>query len=71
VVLSVQDTVEKAITTMSRGGYRHLPIVDQQGRPVGIVRVKQIIHYLVEHFPAAIYTLPPTPNLATKEREGA
>jgi CBS domain-containing protein len=71
VVLSIQDTVEKAIITMSRGGYRRLPIVDQQGRPVGIVRVKQILHYLVEHFPAAIYTLPPNPNVATKEREGA
>ena len=71
VVLSNRDTVGKAIATMSRGGYRRLPIVDESGRPIGIVRVKQILHYLVQHFPAAIYTLPPSPDVATKEREGA
>jgi CBS domain-containing protein len=71
VVLSSQDSVGKAIATMSRGGYRRLPIVDERGRPIGIVRVKQILHYLVQHFPAAIYNLPPSPDHATKEREGA
>jgi CBS domain-containing protein len=71
VVLSRTDSVGKAIATMSQGGYRRLPIVDEHGRPIGIVRVKQILHYLVQHFPAVIYTLPPGPDLATKEREGA
>jgi CBS domain-containing protein len=71
VVLSSTDTVATAIATMSRGGYRRLPIVDAQRRPVGIVRVKQILHYLVQHFPAAIYTLPPSPDPTTKAREGA
>lgn len=71
VVLSKHDTVGKAIATMSRGGYRRLPIVDEGGHPIGIVRVKQILHYLVQHFPAAIYNLPPSPDVATKDREGA
>lgn len=71
VVLAKTDTVAKAIATMSRGGYRRLPIVDEHGRPVGIVRVRQILNYLVQHFPAAIYNLPPSPDLAAKDREGA
>jgi CBS domain-containing protein len=64
-------TVGEAIRTMSEGGYRHLPIVDHQERPTGVVAVHGIVHYLVDHFPATVYNLPPNPNDATKEREGA
>jgi len=71
VVLGARDTVGKAITMMAQGGYRRLPIVDDQGRPTGIVTVEGIMHYLVEHFPAVIYNLPPEPHHAIHEREGA
>ena len=71
VVVSPEDSVGDAIAKMSRGGYRRLPIVDRDGVPTGVLSVRQILRYLVEHFPTAIYTLPPTPNEATKDREGA
>lgn len=58
-----------AIRTMSVGGYRQLPVVDEQGRPCGLVKVKGIVHYLVEHFPQAVYNLPP--KLQLQGREGA
>ena len=35
-----------------QGGYRHLPIVDEAGVPIGIAAVRGIVHYLVDHFPA-------------------
>lgn len=71
VTLTRDNTVGEAIAKMSRGGYRRLPVVDEHGRPLGVQHVPHILHYLVDHFPAVIYTLPPTPNQATKEREGA
>ncbi len=71
VLLRARDTVGKAITIMAQGGYRRLPIVDDQGRPTGIITVEGIMHYLVEHFPAVIYNLPPEPHHFTQEREGA
>jgi signal-transduction protein with cAMP-binding, CBS, and nucleotidyltransferase domain len=71
VVLRARDTVGKAITMMAHGGYRRLPIVDDQGRPTGIVTVEGIMHYLVEHFAAVIYNLPPEPHHSTTQREGA
>ena len=71
VVVSPEDSVGDAISKMSRGGYRRLPIVNRDGVPTGVLSVRQILRYLVEHFPTAIYTLPPTPNEATKDREGA
>jgi CBS domain-containing protein len=56
---------------MQEGGYRHLPVVNEVGRPVGVLSVKQIVHYLVEHFPTTIYNLPPDPTVIPQEREGA
>jgi CBS domain-containing protein len=64
-------TVGEAIRTMSEGGYRHLPMVDAQGRPTGVVAVHGIVHFLVDHFPETVYNLPPNPKAATKDREGA
>lgn len=71
VVLRPSDTVGRAIAMMTRGGYRRLPIVDDRGRPIGMVRVHGILRYLVEHFPATIHNLPPEPHHATQQREGA
>ncbi len=69
-VLHSGETVGAAIRQMTEGGYRRLPIVDSQNRPVGMVRVSHIVHYLVEHFPSAVYNLPPSPDPALLEREG-
>jgi CBS domain-containing protein len=64
-------TVGQAIAVMSEGGYRHLPIVDDAGKPTGVLAVHGIVHYLVDHFPATVYNLPPDPKAAPREREGA
>jgi CBS domain-containing protein len=64
-------TVGEAIRVMSDGGYRHLPIIDRQGKPTGVVAVHGIVHYLVDHFPETVYNLPPDPKAAPRAREGA
>jgi predicted transcriptional regulator len=71
VVLPATASVGAAIDLMSQRGLRHLPIVDEQGTPQGVVAVGGIVHYLVEHFPQAIYTLPPEPGKRYMQREGA
>jgi len=63
-------TVQQAIEVMS-GGFRHLPVVDDDGRPVGVLSIKDVVHYLVEYFPAKVYNLPPTPDSVQPAREGA
>jgi CBS domain-containing protein len=64
-------TVGEAIRVMAEGGYRHLPIVDGDGKPTGMVAVHGIVHYLVDHFPETVYNLPPDPKAAPRAREGA
>ncbi len=71
VALAEHDTVGEAITKMADGGYRRLPIVDADGRPVGFLKVGSILHFLVDQFPATVYNLPPAPHHSTEAREGA
>jgi signal-transduction protein with cAMP-binding, CBS, and nucleotidyltransferase domain len=71
VAVQPRDPITMAIKRMFRGGYRHLPVVLDDGRPVGILSVKRIVHYLVEHFPAAVYNLPPDPQAVPNKPEGA
>ncbi len=70
VTVHPKDSIGTAIKRMQKGGYRHLPVV-VDGKPVGVLSVKRIIHYLVEHFPEAVYNLPPDPDAIQHEREGA
>jgi CBS domain-containing protein len=71
VAVHPKDSIHAAVRRMEEGGYRHLPVVNDAGRPVGILSAKRIVHYLVEHFPATIYNLPPDPGVVPREREGA
>ena len=64
-------TVAEAIRVMADGAFRHLPMVEPDGKPIGVLAVHGIVHYLVEHFPETVYNLPPEPNATTREREGA
>jgi CBS domain-containing protein len=71
VVVHKKEPISSAIRRMEEGGYRHLPVVDEGGRVVGLLSVKRIVHYLAEHFPATIFNLPPDPGLVQQDREGA
>ncbi len=70
--LALDDPIVWALNRMSVGGYRHVPLVDGDGRPVGILSVKDIVHYIVALFPNEVLTLPPDPTRAQTwfERDG-
>jgi CBS domain-containing protein len=68
VSVSGLESIRTAIEKMQNGGYRHLPIVDSENRPVGILNVKQIIRYVVEHFPHVVYNQ--SPNTGWLDLEG-
>jgi CBS domain-containing protein len=71
VTVSPTAPIGHAVRLMVDGGYRHLPVVDDGGRPVGVLSVKRIVHYLVEHYPYTVYNLPPDPGAFPLEAEGA
>lgn len=71
-VLQPDDPIVYALHHMAVGGYRHVPLVDDSGRPVGILSVKEIVHYVVSFFVADVLTLPPDParGLDWRARDG-
>jgi CBS domain-containing protein len=65
------DEIAYVVKAMSIGGYRHVPIVNDKNEPVGMVSVKDIIRFVVDHFAEEIMNLPPAPIRKASEREGA
>jgi CBS domain-containing protein len=69
--LRLEQTVRDAIVLFADGRYRNVPLVDEDGRVVGIVRQQDILKYLAEAFPEELLNLPPRPHQRMKESEGA
>ena len=71
ITVQPSEIIAVALKTMRNGGLRHIPVVDGDGVPVGILSIKHIVHYLADHFPEAVYNLPPEPDQTATQREGA
>jgi len=69
--LGREASVEDAINAMSRGGYRHIPVVDDDGTLVTCVSAMQIMTFITEHFPRDVRNLPPQAGQKMKSPEGA
>jgi len=62
--LAPKDPVAYALNKMSVGRFRHVPLVDEAGRPAGMVTAGDLLDFLVELCPEEILNLPPEPRLA-------
>jgi CBS domain-containing protein len=56
--LSLRSTVASALNMMSVGGFRHIPVVDDEYRPALTIRVRDVVEFIVEAFPREILNLP-------------
>ena len=65
------DSVAYVLNAMSVGGYRHVPVVNAMGKPIAVISIKDIMSFLIEHFPEEVLNLPPSPMRTTERREGA
>jgi CBS domain-containing protein len=66
--LRPEDPVAYALNKMSVGRFRHVPLVDAEGRPAGMISSRDITDFLVELCPEEILNLPPEPALAVHPR---
>jgi CBS domain-containing protein len=69
--LTLKDPIAVAVRMMNEGGERNIPIVDETGTAVAVLRTLDIIHFLAEVFPAQVLNLPPRPHQMIPEPEGA
>jgi len=61
--LSPGHRIAYAVHCMSVAGYRTIPLVDEERRPVGVVTVTDVIRWLANLFPEAVLNLPPGDTL--------
>ncbi len=66
--LTPHDSIAFAMNRMGVGGYRHIPLVDAQRRPVGMLVMRDLVRYIVQFFPAEALNLPPHSEHAPPER---
>ncbi len=59
--LSPDAPIVYALNKMSVGGFRHVPLVGEDGRLVAIVSVKDVVDYLADVFATDVLTVPPDP----------
>jgi CBS domain-containing protein len=66
--LAPKDPVAYALNKMSVGRFRHVPLVDEAGRPAGMITAGDLLDFLVELCPEEILNLPPEPKLGIHPR---
>lgn len=57
--LTVDDRVAHAVYCMSVAGYRTVPLVDGEGRPVGVVTASDVLRWLADLFPETVLNMRP------------
>jgi CBS domain-containing protein len=57
--LSPDDRICYAVNRMNNAGYRTVPLVDADRRPIGIVTINDVVRWLAEIFPEAVLNLRP------------
>ena len=66
--LPLRARVAHALHSMAVAGYRTIPVVDESGRPTGVVTATDVIRWLADLFPEAVLNLPPGDSLKNPEQ---
>ncbi len=61
--LTADDRICYAVNRMHATGYRTVPLVDADRRPIGVVTVNDVVGWLAEIFPEAVLNLRPGDKL--------
>ncbi len=70
--LSVRSSVAEVLSKMSVGGFRHVPVIDDERRPACVISVRDVVTFLVDAFPREVLNLPTESGAAPQRaREGA
>lgn len=68
--LDLDDGIGFALNRMIEGGFRHVPILDGEGRPVAVLSLREVVAFIVSLLPARIMNLPPAPALEARSTDG-
>lgn len=70
VAVTEGDSIADALAKMREGHFRHIPVVDDRGRAVATISIRDVLQYVAEHFPSEVQNLPPSPSLEARNLYG-
>ena len=71
-ILLYDHEIVYALNSMTVGGYRHIPIVNEQGRPMSVLSMRDVMDHIVSFYSSEVFNLPPMPTpQVCLQREGA
>lgn len=56
-----EDPIVFVMNRMYVGGYRHVPIVDDDGAPTRIVSIRDVLRFILDSFERHVSNIPPDP----------
>lgn len=69
--LPEEASIAWVLNRMELGGFRHVPVVDDAGRPRFVISVRDVVQFLVDFFPSEVQSLPPEyAGRPSRDREG-
>ena len=60
-VLQLGDKIIFVMNMMHVGGYRHVPVVDEDHRPLHVISIKDVMAFVLEPIHDKIVSIPPEP----------
>ncbi len=70
-VISIHAPVAYVLNRMAVGGFRHIPVVDDEYQPRCVISVRDVVTFLVDAFPREIMNIPELDAAPSRHREGA
>lgn len=68
--LGLDDGIAFALNRMILGGFRHVPIIDDNRLPLAVLSLREVVAFIVSLLPARVLNLPPEPNLEARSSDG-
>jgi 2-oxoglutarate/2-oxoacid ferredoxin oxidoreductase subunit beta len=71
VTLPADASVAFGLNKMLVEGFRHIPLVDDEGKPTAVVSMRDLIEYMSSFFKRDVLNLPPDPRPSFRNPDGA
>lgn len=59
--LRPEDPMVYVMNRMYAGAYRHVPVVNDANEPTHIVSIRDVLHFMLDHFEPEVSNIPPEP----------
>jgi CBS domain-containing protein len=68
--LGLDDGIAFALNRMIVGGFRHVPIVEDDGAPLAVLSLREVVAFIVALLPSRVLNLPPEPRHEVRSTDG-